>query len=73
MLDTLQTREDAQSAVVDFEGGPVRVHAEVRLTPRGILAIGGLVSGILISTAVLVWTATSVARRHPMASRIKPR
>jgi hypothetical protein len=31
-----------------------------------------LVTGVLLSTAILVWTAT-VPARHPFASRIKPR
>jgi hypothetical protein len=42
------------------------------VTPAGILAIGGLVSGILLSTAALVWVSTSVARRHPLATRLRP-
>jgi hypothetical protein len=64
---------DPQTALIEFNGGPVSLRMEVRLSPAGILAIGGLVSGILLSTAAVVWTATSVARRHPLASRIKPR
>lgn len=38
------------------------------MTPAGLLAVGGMVSGILLSVAALVWTATSVRRRHPIAS-----
>lgn len=52
------------------DAGPVSLKLEVRVTPAGLLAIGGLVSGILLSTAVLVWTATAVPRRHPIAARL---
>jgi hypothetical protein len=60
----------AQTAKLEIAAGPLRVKARLTVTPAGLLAIGGLVSGILLSTAVLVWTATSVARRHPVASRL---
>lgn len=39
---------------------------EVRVTPGGLLAIGGLVSGILLSTAVLVWSATAAPVLLPL-------
>ena len=35
-------------------GQTVRFEAELRITPAGLLAVTGLVSGILLSTAVLV-------------------
>jgi tetrahydromethanopterin S-methyltransferase subunit C len=38
------------------------------MTPAGLLAVGGMVSGILLSVAALVWTATSVRRHHPIAN-----
>ena len=62
-----------QTADLDFTAGPVKLSAKVRVTPAGLLAIGGLVSGILLSTAVVVWVSTSVARRHPVATRLRPR
>ncbi|MFN3675092.1 MAG: hypothetical protein ACK4TC_03865 [Sphingomonas pseudosanguinis] len=34
------------------------ITGEVRITSQGLLAIGGLVSSILLSTAVLVGVAT---------------
>jgi hypothetical protein len=44
------------------------VSASVEVTPAGLLAIGGLVSSILLSTAVLVRSATAarlaVEREH---------
>ncbi|WP_267434061.1 hypothetical protein [Sphingomonas sp. GM_Shp_1] len=39
-------------------GRKVVLRAKVRVTPGGLLAIGGLVSSILLSTAVLVGVAT---------------
>ncbi|MBN9409367.1 MAG: hypothetical protein J0H69_09485 [Burkholderiales bacterium] len=50
--------------------GRFTADATVQATPAGLLAVGGLVSCILLSTAVLVWTATSVRRQHPIASRL---
>ena len=38
--------------------GRVFITGEVRITSQGLLAIGGLVSSILLSTAVLVGVAT---------------
>lgn len=51
-------------ATLSFEAGPVRSRAEVSITTGGLLAIGALVSGIILSVAPLVWTATSVARKR---------
>lgn len=73
MTETLCASGEQQTALIDLTGGPVRLRAEVRVTPRGLFAISALVSSILLSTAAVVWTATSVARRHPLATRIKPR
>ncbi|MET3667661.1 hypothetical protein ABIC66_004296 [Caulobacter sp. 1776] len=44
-----------QTALAEFEAGPLRARAEVRVTPRGVLAIGVMLSGLLLSSAVLVW------------------
>ena len=44
-------------------GKAVRMHAEVSLTTRGLLGIGVLVSGILLSTSVLVATAIREGRQ----------
>lgn len=65
-MDTL----DPNTAAASFRMGEARIVAKVKVTPAGLLAIGALVSGILLSTSVLVWTATSVARRRPLASAI---
>ncbi|WP_458095264.1 hypothetical protein [Roseomonas sp. WA12] len=51
-----------QSASVDLRFGQhVHLQAEVRVTPTGLLSIGALVSGIILSVAPLVWSA----RRRP--------
>lgn len=39
-------------------GGSDRLRLKIRLTSGGLLAIGGLVSSILLSTTVLVGVAT---------------
>jgi hypothetical protein len=62
--------EQGQTAKVTVRMGRFTADATVQATPAGLLAVGGLVSCILLSTAVLVWTATSVRRQHPIASRL---
>jgi hypothetical protein len=42
-------------------GRAIDLRLKIRITSTGLLAIGGLVSSILLSTAVLVGVAT----RHP--------
>lgn len=69
----LQARAATRSpntAVLVARAGPLRVTAKVKVSELGILAIGGLVSGILLSTSALVWVATTPARRHPVATRL---
>ncbi len=53
---------------LEAKAGPASLKARMVHTPKGLLAAGALVSGILLSTAVLVWVATGPARRHPMAA-----
>ncbi len=65
-MDTL----DPNTAAVSLRVRDARFVAKVKVTPAGLLAIGALVSGILLSTSVLVWTATSVARRRPLTSAV---
>lgn len=60
-----------QEAELRLRAGPVRLRVAARLSPAGLLAIGGLVSSILLSTAALVWVSTSVARRHPVVTALR--
>ena len=54
------------SAAVRARIGGASLDATVSVSTAGLLAIGGLVSGILLSTAVLVLAATRTpARRWP--------
>ena len=54
------------SAAVHARIGVASLDAAVSVSTAGLLAIGGLVSGILLSTAVLVRAATRTpARRGP--------
>jgi len=59
------------TAEVDFQAGPVRLRARADISPQGLVAIGALVSSILLSSAVIVWVSTSVARRRPMTHILK--
>ena len=75
-MDLQTTGEPAQThnlqtAEIDLRLGSFSAQAKVRVTPGGLLAIGGLVGCILLSTAVLVWSATSVRRKHPLATALQ--
>ncbi|MDO8902087.1 MAG: hypothetical protein Q7V15_12105 [Phenylobacterium sp.] len=61
---------EPNTAAVSLRVRDTRFVAKVKVTPAGLLAIGGLVSGILLSTSVLVWTATNVARRRPLTTAL---
>ena len=52
------------SAAFRLRAGKVKIGAEVSVTPQGLLAIGGLVSSILLSTAVVIWAASGRPRRR---------
>jgi hypothetical protein len=49
-----------QSARFALRAGPVRVRAQVNVTPAGLLAIGGLVAAILWSVPPIVRAARRV-------------
>ncbi len=59
-----------QTAEITMTAGPLTVNMKARATPAGLLAVGGLVGCILLSTAVLVWTATSVKRKRTIAAAL---
>ncbi|KTR82495.1 hypothetical protein NS277_13550 [Novosphingobium barchaimii] len=60
-MKALSERQVARSLV--RVGKFVKVRATVELTPIGLLSIGAMVSGILLSTSVLVATAVRESRR----------
>lgn len=62
-----------QTADLDARLGSASLHLQLRMTPTGLLAVGGLVSSILLSVTALVWAATSVKRRHPLATALRRR
>lgn len=62
MSDLQILERDEQSASAEFRWGAMTSRAEVRVTPLGILAIGGMLSAVLLSTAVVVWASTSIGR-----------
>ncbi len=53
---------EEQSAVAEFKAGPFSGRAEVRVTPAGILAVACLMTGILLSSAAIVWAAKEKRR-----------
>ncbi|HJV41982.1 hypothetical protein [Caulobacter sp.] len=57
MSDPMSPLSERQTAVAEFEAGPVRARAEVSVTPLGLLVYGALVAGVLLSTAALVRAA----------------
>lgn len=69
-MSELQILErDEQSAMAEFRWGAMTARAEVRVTPLGILAIGGLLSAVLLSSAVVVWASTSIGRARATSRR----
>lgn len=62
-MPQLPAMNDSQVANLVLETRNNALRMGVRVTPAGILAIGGLVSGILLSTSLLVWVSVSQARR----------
>lgn len=64
------TQSEMNSAAISVRAGKLRAVAKVRVSNGGLLAIGGLVSSILISTAGIVWASTSVARSHRVADQL---
>lgn len=60
----LTADHSTETAIAEFEAGPLRYRAEVRVTPAGILAVGALLSGVLLSTAVIVWATKAAVERR---------
>ncbi len=69
MSDLEILKRDEQSASAEFRWGAMTARAEVRVTPLGILAIGGMLSAVLLSTAAVVWASTSIGRARAAARR----
>lgn len=61
-------QQPINTAAFSIKAGSARLGAKVKVTNTGLLAIGALVSSILLSTTALVWVATAVARRHPVST-----
>ncbi len=71
--ETLDACDQAQAfsqnrVVVRLKAGCLRIGTRVEMTTAGLVAVGGLVSSILLSTAALVWVATAVLRARPTLS-----
>lgn len=63
----LKPSPEINSAVLSLKVGKARIVSKLKISNGGLVAVGGLVSGILLSTAVLVWASTGVPRKHPLA------
>jgi hypothetical protein len=62
MPDDRSLDRDEQSALAEYRAGPFSGRAEVRVTPAGILAVACLMTGILLSSAAIVWAAKAGRR-----------
>jgi len=69
----MEDRPRGNRAVFRLKAGKASMVAKVEVSTPGLFAIGALVSGILVSTAGLVWVATSVARDHPVLTLLRRR
>ncbi|HEY4531453.1 MAG TPA: hypothetical protein VIG97_14200 [Luteimonas sp.] len=58
-------------ATVRARIGPAKLHAKVRISTRGLLAVTGLVAGTLLSAAVIVAVATRKLPEGAMPARMK--
>lgn len=54
----------AHTARLRIRVGDASAEAAVSISTRGLLAVGGLVSGVLLSTAVIVAVATRKVPAH---------
>jgi len=54
-----------QTAHAEVEIGSFKAHASVKVTPAGLIAMGALVTGILLATRELVGTAIRESKRLP--------
>ena len=55
--------ENMNSASLDIRFGRATARLDVRISTGGLLAVGALVTGILLAVAPIVWTATRGPRR----------
>ena len=69
----MDDRPHSNRALFRLKAGKASMAARVEVSTPGLLAIGVLVSGILVSTTGLVWVATSVARDHPVLTALRRR
>lgn len=60
---------DLQLADLDARLGHASLQLRLRMTPSGLLAVGGLVGTILLSVTALVWAATAVPRLRASQAR----
>lgn len=59
------------SAELELKLGAFSLRSVIRVSSQDLLAIGGLVSSILLSTSLLVWVSTAVPRSRPTTALLK--
>ncbi|CAN5306316.1 hypothetical protein BH10PSE1_BH10PSE1_13550 [soil metagenome] len=69
----MDTQPQGNRAVFKVRAGKAAMSGKVEVSTPGLVAIGALVSSILLSTAALVWVATSVARDRPLVALLRRR
>ena len=57
-------RTEPHRASLKLRCGPFSSEAEVEISSRGLIAVGALVSGILLSVVPVIWVATRKAPRR---------
>lgn len=54
---------DTLSALAEAHAGPFHARAEARATRAGLVTFGVVMSGVLLSAALLVWTVRRPVRQ----------
>jgi hypothetical protein len=56
-------RTEPHRASLKMRAGPFASEAEVEISTRGLMAVTGLVTGILLSVVPIIWVSTREAQR----------
>lgn len=61
-MSDVPAREDL-SALAEAQAGPFRARAEARATREGLITFGVVMSGVLLSAALLAWVVRRPVRQ----------
>lgn len=70
--DAVQSRR-LNTATLRLKIGKASATTKVQVSTAGLVAVGGLVSSILLSTAAVVWVATAALRARPALALLRRR